>query len=196
MFKNFYKKHRKFRTIELNKKVMNEKIEEAQKQSQNGKKMRAEIEDLRRELKQMTEENPDITNESQEVQDITAQIRQKSSQYIEISNALRNLKDEISAIEVIIKQSKKEVKKDFKDLWDSQFNQEQASSGSLALQRSTTSTSATVSKATTPSDAFPTTNDPSVDAKLALLRKQKEEFMKKAANFRASNSSSKPSDTN
>ena len=55
----------------------------------------------------MTEENPDITNESQEVQDITAQIRQKSSQYIEISNALRNLKDEISAIEVIIKQSKK-----------------------------------------------------------------------------------------
>ena len=183
MFRDFYKKHRKFRTIELNKKVMDEKIEEAQKQSQQGKKIRSEIEDLRRQLKETTDNSPDDADEN-EVQRLATEIKAKSAQYIDISNTLRNLKDEISTIEVIIKTSKKEVKKDFKDLWDSKFSQSEVQ---------TTAPTAQVTQTAATGGNYPTTNDPSVDAKLEQLRKKKEEFMQKAENFRKSNSSSRSS---
>lgn len=108
-FQKFIVNHRKYRAIQLNKKVYAEKVEEAKNLSTSGKSLKQEIEGIRQNLNE-------IEDEEQRKQ-ILQELNQKMSSYEGLRKRLESLKDELATIDDMNKVNKKEIKKDFEAFW-------------------------------------------------------------------------------
>lgn len=177
-FQKFYVNHRKFKAIQLNKKVYEEKVEEAKKLSTTGKELKVDIESVRAQLNSEEDE--------EKRKQILQSLSQKMSEYEGLRKRLESIKDELATIDDMNKVNKKEVKRDFAAFWEEHYGKPNETNEQKTVSTST---------ATPAPEVKTRVGDEKADAIINQFFQKKEEIMRRLAESRQSKNRSSGTNT-